>query len=187
MGTAQVQGELWGARARDWADLQEGSFRPLYEAAFDAAGVAKGSAVLDVGCGAGLALRVAQEKGATASGLDAAASLVEVARGRAPGADIRVGEIEELPFADRAFEIVSGFNSFQYAANPVQTLAEAKRVATPDGRVVVAVWGAADKCQLAPYVAALGKLMPPLPPGAAGPFVNSAPAGSACGQGQAAS
>jgi len=175
MGSAQVQGELWGARARDWADLQEASFRPLYESAFDAAGIVKGSAVLDVGCGAGLALRVAVEKGATASGLDAAANLVEVARERAPGADIRVGEIEELPFADRTFDIVSGFNSFQYAANPVQALAEARRAAKPDARVVIAVWGAADKCELAPYIAALGKLLPPPPPGAAGPFALSAP------------
>jgi SAM-dependent methyltransferase len=175
MGSAQVQGELWGARARDWADLQERSFRPLYQAAFDAAGVAKGSLVLDVGCGAGLALVVAREMGATASGLDAAAGLVEVARSRAPDADIRVGEIEELPFGDDAFDVATGFNSFQYAANPVQALSEAKRVTKPGGRVTVAVWGAADKCDLAPYIAALGKLLPPPPPGAGGPFALSAP------------
>jgi hypothetical protein len=31
MGSAQIQGAPWRARARAWADLQEGSFRLLYE------------------------------------------------------------------------------------------------------------------------------------------------------------
>jgi len=175
MGTAQVQGDLWGARARDWADLQEGSFRPLYEAAFDATHVRAGSSVLDAGCGAGLALQVAQARGAKASGIDAASGLAAVAKARCPGADIRVGEIEELPFADRSFDVTTGFNSFQYAADPVHALSEAKRVTKPNGYVVVAVWGAAERCELAPYIAAIGKLLPPPPPGAGGPFALSAP------------
>ena len=39
MGTAHVQGSLWGARARDYAELAEGQFRLAYEAVFVAAGV----------------------------------------------------------------------------------------------------------------------------------------------------
>jgi len=175
MGTAQMQGELWGARPRDWSDLQEVAFRALYEAAFDAAKVGKGTNLLDVGCGAGLACQVAHERGAKVSGLDATASLLEIARGRCPDADIREGEMEELPFGDRSFDVVTGFNSFQYAADPAHALVEARRVTTPTGCVVAAVWGAAERCELAPYLAALGKLMPPPPPGAPGPFALSAP------------
>lgn len=175
MGTAQVQGDLWGARARDWADLQEASFRPVYAAAFKAAGVGPGCAVLDVGCGAGLSLQVAREMGAAVSALDAAAALVEIAKSRVPGADIRVGEIEELPFPDHSFDVTTGFNSFQYAADSVHAIAEARRVTKPNGRVVVMVWGAAENCELTPYIAALGKCLPPPPPGAPGPFALSAP------------
>jgi SAM-dependent methyltransferase len=175
MGTAEVQGDLWGARARDWADLQEGSFRGLYETALAAAKVGKGSAVLDVGCGAGLALQIAKERGANVSGLDAAPALIAIARSRCPHGDIRIGEIEELPFGDGSFDVTTGFNSFQYAADPVHALAEARRVTKPGGRVVVAVWGTADRCELAPYLAAVGKLLPPPPPGAPGPFALSAP------------
>jgi SAM-dependent methyltransferase len=174
MGSAQIQGELWGARAREWADLQETSFRQLYDAAFDAAKVGTGSEVLDVGCGAGLALQMAQARGAKVSGLDAAAGLAEIAKSRCPGGDIRVGESEELPFGDTSFDVTTGFNSFQYAADPVHALSEAKRVTKPNGYVVVAVWGAADKCELAPYLGAVGKLLPPPPPGAPGPFALSA-------------
>ena len=175
MGSAQIQGELWGSHAREWADLQEGSFRPLYDAAFNAAHVATGTSMLDVGCGAGLALQIAQTRGAKVSGLDAAAELSKIAKSRCPSADVRVGEIEELPFDDGAFDVTTGFNSFQYATNPVHALAEAKRVTKPNGRVLVAVWGRAENCELAPHVAALGKLLPPPPPGAPGPFALSAP------------
>jgi SAM-dependent methyltransferase len=175
MGTAQMQGQLWGARARDWSELQEVAFRTLYEAAFDAGQVVEGTKVLDVGCGAGLACQIAQERGARMSGLDAAHSLIEIARSRCPGADMRVGEMEELPFQDHAFDVTTGFNSFQYAADPVRALTEARRVVKPNGRVIVAVWGAAEKCELAGYLAALGKLMPAPPPGAPGPFALSAP------------
>ncbi|HEY1545459.1 MAG TPA: class I SAM-dependent methyltransferase [Xanthobacteraceae bacterium] len=175
MGSAQIQGDLWGTRAREWADLQEASFRPVYEAVFDATGLGHDSALLDVGCGAGLALQVAQSRGANASGLDAAAGLVEIARSRCPGADIRVGEIEALPFGDHTFDVTTGFNSFQYATDPPHALAEARRVTKPNGHVVITVWGAAEKCELAGHIAALGKLLPPPPPGAAGPFALSAP------------
>jgi SAM-dependent methyltransferase len=175
MGSAQIQGDLWGTRAGEWADLQEGSFRPLYEAGFSAAHVETGASLLDVGCGAGLAPEMAEARGAKISGLDAAAGLVELAKSRCPGADIRVGEIEELPFGDGKFDATTGFNSFQYATDPVHALAEAKRATKANGYVLVAVWGAAEKCELAPYIAALGKLLPPPPPGAPGPFALSAP------------
>ena len=173
MGTAQVQGELWGARAREWADLQEGMFAPFYDAAFDAADVAQGTALLDVGCGAGLALTLADKRGAKVSGLDAAPALVAIAKSRLPDADIRVGEIEELPFTDGSFDVVTGFNSFQYAADRVHAMAEAKRVAGTGGLVVAAVWGLPEKCELGGYLAALGKLMPAPPPGAPGPWALS--------------
>jgi SAM-dependent methyltransferase len=175
MGSAQIQGELWGTRAREWAELQEGSFRPLYEAAFGASHLDVGATLLDVGCGAGLALQIAQARGAKVTGIDAAAKLAELAKSCCSGADIRVGEIEELPFDDHSFDITSGFNSFQYAADPVHALKEAKRVTKPNGYILVAVWGAAENCELAPYIAALGKLLPPPPPGAPGPFALSAP------------
>jgi SAM-dependent methyltransferase len=175
MHTSQVQGELWGARARDWADLQEPSMAGIYEAALTAANVGRGSKVLDVGCGAGLALQMAQRRGAKISGLDASPALIRIAQSRCPEGDIRVGEIEELPFGDQAFDVTTGFNSFQYAADPVHALTEARRVTRPKGAVIMMIWGAADKCELVPYIAALGKLLPAPPPGAPGPFALSVP------------
>lgn len=175
MGTAELQGRLWGARPRAWAELQEAANGPMYEAAFDAAGLIAGQRYLDIGCGAGLAVSLAAKRGADASGLDAATGLAELARERTPDADIRVGELEELPFADGTFDVVSGFNSFQYAADKVNGLAQAKRVMKDSGKLIVLVWGQPEDCEMAGYLNALGGLLPPPPPGAPGPWALSPP------------
>jgi hypothetical protein len=83
-GSAAVQGRLWSARARDWAEVQEATLRPLFDAIADSLGIGAGTRVLDVGCGAGRFLRRAADRGADVAGLDAAAALVAIARERFP-------------------------------------------------------------------------------------------------------
>ena len=148
MGTAAVQGELWGAKARDWAEIQEPAWTPVFVQALDLAGVAAGTRLLDVGCGAGGALALARARGADVTGLDASEPLVAVARARLPGARIEVGEMEELPFADGAFDIVSAINAFQFAGDLGRALAEAGRVCRPGGTVLMLVWGARERCDV---------------------------------------
>jgi SAM-dependent methyltransferase len=171
--TATVNGRLWGSRARDWANLTERIVRPVYDTALERAGVGSGTDYLDVGCGAGMAAQLAAERGAHVSGIDAAEALLDIARERTPNGEFRQGDLEELPFADGAFEVVTGFNSFQYAGNPVVALGEAKRVCRPGGRVVIVTWGTPEKMEAASVVATLRPLLPPPPPGAPGPFALS--------------
>jgi SAM-dependent methyltransferase len=174
-GTATIQGRLWGARARDWAEIGEAVARDLYPPVLNAAGVGPGTRLLDVGCGSGVAADVASGSGARVTGLDASAPSIELARERVPGADFAVGEMEALPYADDAFDVVTSFNAFQYAADPVNAVREARRVARAGGSVVAVTWGPADQCEAAPYLRALGALLPPAPAGAPGPFALSAP------------
>jgi len=54
MGSATVQGQLWGAHAQDWATYLEQVGLPLFGAVLDAAHVTSGTRLLDAGCGAGL-------------------------------------------------------------------------------------------------------------------------------------
>jgi SAM-dependent methyltransferase len=171
--TAEQNGRLWGARARDWADIQEATCGPVYSAVLDRVGVQQGTAYLDAGCGAGMAAGMAAARGASVSGLDAADSLLSVARTRVPGADFRLGDLESLPFADGAFDVVAGFNSFQYAGNPAVALGEAKRVARSGGTVAIVTWGTPNGMEAASLVAALRPLLPAPPPGAPGPFALS--------------
>src|SRR5690348_6043564 len=113
MGSSAVQGALWGASAPEWSELAEPSQVPFYEAAFDAINVGPGIRLLDAGCGAGLALVLALQRGAIPTGLDAADGLLEVARQRLPDADLRQGDLEHLPFEDDSFDGVTAFNSVQ--------------------------------------------------------------------------
>ena len=175
MGTATVQGDLWSGNPRDWAEFQEPLFAPMYRAVLDRAAVGAGARVLDVGCGSGLFCSFAAQRGAAVAGIDAAEGLLAIARKRTPGGDFRRGDMEELPFADASFDLVSGFNSFQFAADPVSALKQAKRVAKPSGKVTMAVWGAAKNCEAAAVVKAMGGTLPPPPPGTPGPFALSEP------------
>jgi len=81
--------------------------------------------------------------------------------------------MEELPFSDGTFDVVCGFNSFQYAANVQNALTEAYRILKPGGKIVVMIWGNKEDCEAATYLAAVGSLLPPPAPGAPGPFALS--------------
>jgi SAM-dependent methyltransferase len=172
--SATTQGELWSAGAQAWSEVQERFSLPLYEAVFDKLGVHYGTRLLDVGCGAGLAASLAAERGALVSGFDASDGLLQIAKKRVPSADFRQGDIESLPYPDDEFDAVTGFNSFQFAATPVNALREARRVTKPGGSVVVANWGRRDRTA---YIEFLISLLPPPPPGAPAGFALSDPGG----------
>ena len=92
---------------------------------------------MDCGCGAGSFLRLAADRGAGVSGIDAAAELVTIAAGRMPNADVRVGNTEALPWPENSFDVVTGLSSFQFADDHVLALGEARRVSRDT--IVIAV------------------------------------------------
>ena len=171
--TGALNGRLWGARARDWAEIQEGQARPAYEAILERTGVNKDVSYLDVGCGSGMAAQMAAARGARISGIDAAEGLLSIARERVPTGTFHLGDLEALPFEAGAFDVVTGFNSFQYAANPTVALVEARRVARPGGTVAIMTWGLPQGMEAAAMIGVLRTLLPPPPPGAPGPFALS--------------
>ena len=89
-----------------------------------------------------MAAQRAADLGATVAGIDAAALLLDISRERSPAGDFRVGDLEDLPFPDHAFDVVTGFNAFQFAGNPVRALTEARRETKPGGVVAVMTWAA---------------------------------------------
>ncbi len=169
MGTAKVQGELWGNAPQGWAEIQEPNHRPLWEAMMDATGVKSGTRFVDLGCGAGNSSVLAAERGAQISGLDAAEGLLAFARNCVPAGDFRQGDIERLPFVDDAFEVVFAANSVQYAGDRVAAFREFGRVCAPNGRIVAGLFSSPEKVTIASIFKALGTAMPG-PPKGAGPF-----------------
>jgi SAM-dependent methyltransferase len=173
VGTAAIQASLWSPRADDWVRIQEGQVADAYRVAFDALAIGPSTRLLDVGCGAGMALELAAGRGARVSGLDATGALLAHARERVPDAVLVEGEMEALPFQDASFDVVTGFNSFQYAARPVVAVGEARRVVVPGGRVLFLNWAPAERCDASGFLQRVGRLLPPAPPGAPGPFALS--------------
>jgi SAM-dependent methyltransferase len=171
--TAIPNGRLWGARARDWSELQEPQFAGAYEAVFERTNLGPGSVYCDLGCGSGLAAAIASGRGAHVTGLDAAEQLLSIARAKVPTGHFRQRDLEDLPFENGTFDLVTGFNSFQYAGDPVRALSEARRLTRREGRVVVMTWGPAQGMDAASLVVALKPLLPPPPLGAPGPFALS--------------
>lgn len=143
---AQKQGRLWGVEAQDWLEIQERKSPVLWIPVLDAAGVRSGVRVLDAGCGTGGAAILARERGAIVSGCDASEGMLNVARTRLPGADLRLAELENLPFADASFDAVLAINSLQFVADPAGGANELVRVTAPGGRIAVVVWSL-DHCE----------------------------------------
>jgi len=172
---AEVQRRLWGTNPRAWADLAESHNRPLFEAVLDAASVGPGTAVLDVGCGTGLTLVLASERGAVPSGVDISPGLLAIARDRLPHADMREADMESLPFGDAAFDAVTGVNAFQFAGDPHRALHEAARVTRPGGRVVASLFAAPERSEGTVAHETMTALIPPERADDHAPYALSAP------------
>lgn len=167
-GSAGLWGPRWGSRAEDWASSEDMQV-PTYAEAIRCVGIEPGQNVLDIGCGSGVFLRLAADRGARVSGLDASEELVELARKRVPEADVRVGEMEALPYDDESFDLVTGFNSFFFAADLAKALREAGRVARPGAPVVIQVWGSPERCDLEAMKVVARRYFPAPPPDAPPP------------------
>jgi len=168
-GSGVAQGAAWSAAAEDWANHQERTMVSVFHAMLDEIDV-EGARVLDVGCGSGLFAKLMAGRGATVDGLDAADGLLAIARRRTSGAIFTIGDMEDLPYADRTFDLVTAINVFHHAADPDRALMEACRVAKRGAQIVIATWGAPERCEAAAYLGVLRLLQPAAPPNAPGPF-----------------
>lgn len=135
----RIADEGWGRRAVDFATLNEPQNCREYVAVQHRLGVDAGDRLLDVACGAGLAIELASARGARCAGVDASARLAAVARDRNPDADVRVGDMRALPWEGGCFDVVTSFRGI-WGTTPT-ALAEVHRVLAPGGRLGMTVWG----------------------------------------------
>jgi SAM-dependent methyltransferase len=135
------------ARAPDFGPLAEAydRLRPvddnwweLFEL-LDAEADFAGRRVLDVGCGTGQLAAALAERGARVWGVDPSPEMLDMARRAAPRAGFKEGAAEALPFKDAWFERVV-FRLVVHLVDRPRAFAEAGRVLSPGGRVVVATF-----------------------------------------------
>ena len=135
--------EGWGRRASEFATLSEPANTREYLCVHQHLGVAQGDRLLDMACGAGLAIELAAIRGALCAGIDASNRLVAVAQDRSPSADIRVGDMEALPWEDGSFDIVTSFRGIW--GTTTKAVEEAHRVLRPGGKLAMTCWGIVGK------------------------------------------
>ena len=173
MSTKAVQGKLWSMAPNYWSNYFEPYFAPMYKKTLEQLKLTDHMLLLDAGCGSGLFSKMAIKTGAKVIGIDAAPGLLEIARIRNPGNSFLEEDLEALPFGDESFNVVTGFNSFQYAGNFENALIEAKRVLVTGGRLVIGIWDKPELSEASNILKAIGTLLPPPPAGTPGPFALS--------------
>ena len=83
-----------------------------------------------------------------------------LARTRVPEADLRLGDLQTLPYDDDSFDLVTGFTSFFFADDMVAALREAERVARPGAPIAIQVFGNPERCDLEAMKAAVAQFRP---------------------------
>jgi SAM-dependent methyltransferase len=111
-----------------------------------------GARLLDAGCGSGRTLDELARYGRV-SGVDLSPDAVETARKRGHD-DVQVARVEELPFADGTFDVVTCLDVVEHTPDDRATLAELRRVTRPGGLLLVtvpayqALWSQHDEVNL---------------------------------------
>jgi len=139
MDQRDVVREGYDAIAKTYAEEHRGDGREREIAEKLAASLPDGSRVLDAGCGAG---RPATETLAAAHdvvGLDISREQLRMARDRVPDADLTMGDLATLPFADDSFDALVSYHAIIHVpkAEHGDVLSEFQRVLRPGGRLVV--------------------------------------------------
>ncbi len=135
--------EGWGRKAIDFSTLAEPSSCREYVFMHSRLRLGDEDRVLDVACGSGLAIELARMRGARCSGIDASPRLVAIARYRNPESDIRVGDMNALPWDDATFAVATSFRGI-WGTTP-GAMAEIRRVLQEGGRFAMTVWGDVKK------------------------------------------
>ena len=103
-----------------------------------------GKAWLDVGCGAGMLAQSIVENYAPESvmGVDPLEASIDHARAHEANAGIsfNVGDAQDLPFEDSAFDIVVSGLMIKFVPDKLRAVSEMKRVSRPGGTVALYDW-----------------------------------------------
>ncbi len=112
--------------------------RLIIRAELDRLALPAGARVLDAGCGSGRTLQELADYGAEVHGIELEPDAAGVARARGHG-EVRIGRLEELPYEDGWFELITCLDVVEHTPDDRVALRELRRVCRPDGWLLVTV------------------------------------------------
>lgn len=133
----------WGGPAAGYHAIAQ-EVQPLAERLLDLVGVSPDDDVLDAAAGTGITAMSAARRGARVTALDFAAPLLEAGRVIAErglhldGIRWVVGDVEQMPFPDAAFDVVVSTVGVIFAPDHRRVASELRRVLRPGGRLGLA-------------------------------------------------
>jgi SAM-dependent methyltransferase len=173
MQTKETRVNGWGIAPHDWATLVEPKLIPLYKAALQRLQADKKTVLLDAGCGSGLFLSMASASGTKIFGTDAAPGLLELTKKRLPEGTFLLEDLSDITFCESSFDVVTAFNSLQYAPEPMAALLQFKKLLRGGGKLVIGLWDDVKHCEAGTIFSALASWLVPPPPHTPGPFALS--------------
>ncbi|MEV0743594.1 class I SAM-dependent methyltransferase [Streptomyces sp. NPDC050273] len=154
---------IWDGRAESYARTFGRLCAHTVPALLDAASAATGTRLLDVGCGSGSVTVAAAGRGAVVRAVDAEPGMVASTRRAAPGVDVRIGSLPQLPYPDGEFDAVVANFVLNHVGRPLDALVELRRITRSGGRIAVTVWqtpGAPGQALIGRAAAAAGLTRP---------------------------
>jgi ubiquinone/menaquinone biosynthesis C-methylase UbiE len=91
---------------------------------------------LDLGCGLGEFLENMGSDGVEKHGIDIDEECIEITRRHVPEAKLRVGNVENLPYKDQTFDLVTALFVLEHVENPTAFIREALRVTKTGGKAL---------------------------------------------------
>lgn len=111
--------------------------RRVIRAELDRLPLPTGARVLDAGCGSGRTLQELVDYG-DVSGIELNTDAAALARDRALG-DVQVGRLEELPWEDQTFDLITCLDVIEHVPDDTVALSELRRVCRAGGWLLVTV------------------------------------------------
>lgn len=111
--------------------------RRVIRAELDRLALPADALVLDAGCGSGRTMEDLLEYGRV-YGVEVDPGATEIARARGVG-EVRTGRLEELPFDDDTFDLITCLDVLEHVADDHVALQELRRVCKPEGWLLATV------------------------------------------------
>ncbi|KLO26403.1 methyltransferase type 11 [Mycolicibacter heraklionensis] len=147
----EEQQQAWATQGIDWVDnaaIFEAVLAPFADAVIQAADIAPGARVLDIGCGSGTLLQRAAALGAIAFGVDISEPMVQAARRRVPEATVALGDAQIVDLREAAdgasFDRVISRFGVMFFDDPVAAFTNIRRAAAPGSRLAFVCWREGD-------------------------------------------